>query len=87
MCIRDRYPTNPLVGTRPNPYSLLNNVDRGNTDRVLGNIFVEARPLDGLTLRINAGIDLSLIHILANTLSTMLGCLPKSIDEVEGGFL
>lgn len=52
-----KYPTNPLVGTRPNPYSLLNNVDRGNTDRVLGNIFVEARPLDGLTLRVNAGID------------------------------
>ena len=52
-----KYPTNPLVGTRPNPYSLLNNVDRGNTDRLLGNIFIEARPLDGLTLRVNAGID------------------------------
>ena len=52
-----KYPTNPLVGTRPNPYSLVNNVDRGNTDRLLGNIFIEARPLDGLTLRVNAGID------------------------------
>lgn len=55
--VTGKYPTNPLVGTRPNPYSLLNNVDRGNTDRLLGNIFIEARPLDGLTLRLNAGID------------------------------
>lgn len=40
--VTGKYPTNPLVGTRPNPYSLLNNVDRGNTDRLLGNIFIEA---------------------------------------------
>ena len=53
-----KYPVNPLLGTQPNPYSLLNNIDRGNIDRLLGNIFIEAVPLNGLTLRV-----LSLIHI------------------------
>ena len=51
------YPLNPLVGKLPNPYSLLNNVDKGRTDRLLGNIFVEARPIEGLLLRVNAGLD------------------------------
>lgn len=51
------YPLNPLVGKLPNPYSLLTNTDEGRTDRLLGNIFVEARLLDGLTLKVNAGID------------------------------
>ena len=51
------YPINPLLGQQPNPYSLLTNVDKGRTDRLLGNVFVEARPLAGLVLRVNAGID------------------------------
>lgn len=51
------YPINPLLGTQPNPYSLLNNTDEARTDRLLGNIFLEANPLEGLTLKLNAGID------------------------------
>jgi len=51
------YPINPLLGTQPNPYSLLNNVDKGFTDRFLGNVFVEATPIEGLKLRLNAGLD------------------------------
>lgn len=51
------YPINPLLGTRPNPYSLLNDIDKGRTDRLLGNVYLEAYPLKGLTLRVNAGID------------------------------
>lgn len=51
------YPINPLLGTQPNPYSLLNNIDKGTVDRFLGNIFLEATPIDGLTLKVNAGID------------------------------
>ena len=51
------YPINPLLGTQPNPYSLLNNIDKGRTDRFLGNMYVEARPIEGLTLRVNAGLD------------------------------
>lgn len=51
------YPINPLLGQQPNPYSLLTNTDKGRTDRLLGNVFVEARPLAGLVLRVNAGID------------------------------
>lgn len=34
------YPINPLLGQQPNPYSLLNNTDKGRTDRLLGNIFI-----------------------------------------------
>ena len=45
------------MGQQPNPYSLLNNTDKGRTDRLLGNIFIEATPLSGLTLRVNAGLD------------------------------
>jgi TonB-linked SusC/RagA family outer membrane protein len=51
------YPINPLLGTQPNPYSLLNNIDKGRVDRLLGNIYLEAYPIKGLTLRLNAGID------------------------------
>ena len=51
------YPVNPLLGTQPNPYSLLNNIDKGRTDRFLGNMYVEASPIEGLTLRVNAGLD------------------------------
>ena len=51
------YPVNPLLGTQPNPYSLLHNIDKGRTDRFLGNMYVEARPIEGLTLRVNAGLD------------------------------
>lgn len=51
------YPVNPLLGTQSNPYSLLNNIDKGRTDRFLGNMYVEARPIEGLTLRVNAGLD------------------------------
>lgn len=51
------YPINPLLGTQPNPYSLLNNIDKGRTDRFLGNIYLEAYPIKGLTLRFSAGID------------------------------
>ena len=51
------YPVNPLLGTQPNPYSLLNNIDKGRTNRFLGNMYVEARPIEGLTLRVNAGLD------------------------------
>ena len=51
------YPINPLLGTQPNPYSLLNNIDESRTDRFLGNIFLGANPLQGLTLKLNAGLD------------------------------
>ena len=53
----DTYPINPLLGQQPNPYSLLNNTDKGRTDRILGNVFIEAKPIFGLTLRVNAGLD------------------------------
>lgn len=51
------YPINPLLGMLPNPYSLLNNIDKTNTDRLLANTFVEVMPVEGLQLRLNTGID------------------------------
>lgn len=51
------YPVNPLLGTQPNPYSLLNDIDQGRTDRLLANAYLQATPVKGLTLKVNAGID------------------------------
>lgn len=51
------YPINQLVPKQPNPYSLLTNTDKGRTNRLIGNVYVEARPFDGLLLRGNLGID------------------------------
>ncbi len=51
------YPVNPYVPRYSNPYSLLTNIDKGRTNRLLGNVFVEARPIEGLLLRLNLGID------------------------------
>lgn len=51
------YPVNPLLGTQPNPYSLLNDIDKGRTNRLLGNVYLEAYPIKGLKLRLNAGMD------------------------------
>lgn len=51
------YPVNPLLPKLPNPYSLLTNTDRGRTNRLIGNVYLEARPLDGLLLRGALGVD------------------------------
>ena len=51
------YPLNPQVGNQANPYSLLNNIDKTNTDRLLGNLFVEITPVEGLMIRLNTGLD------------------------------
>lgn len=51
------YPVNPLLPKLPNPYSLLTNTDRGRTNRLIGNVYLEARPVDGLLLRGALGVD------------------------------
>ena len=51
------YPINPLLPKFPNPYSLLTNTDRGRTNRLIGNVYLEVRPLDGLLLRGALGVD------------------------------
>lgn len=51
------YPINPLLPKYPNPYSLLTNTDRGRTNRLIGNVYLEVRPLDGLLLRGALGVD------------------------------
>uniref|UniRef100_A0AB33IRM6 TonB-dependent receptor n=1 Tax=Prevotella sp. GTC17254 TaxID=3236794 RepID=A0AB33IRM6_9BACT len=51
------YPVNPLLPKQPNPYSLLTNTDQGRTNRFIGNVYVEARPMEGLVLRGSLGVD------------------------------
>ncbi len=51
------YPVNPLLAKQPNPYSLLTNTDQGRTNRLIGNVYIEARPLEELLLRGALGID------------------------------
>ncbi|MDO6492238.1 MULTISPECIES: SusC/RagA family TonB-linked outer membrane protein [unclassified Cellulophaga] len=51
------YPTNPDYAIIPNPASLLTISDEARTDRTLANVYLEVKPLKGLTLRTQAGID------------------------------
>ena len=53
------YPINPLLGTQPNPYSLLENTDNTIMDRVLANGSVTAEPIKNLFIKYNAGLDRS----------------------------
>ncbi len=51
------YPLNPQLALQPNPYSLLTITDKGRTERLLGNIFVDINPVKDLTVRLKAGMD------------------------------
>lgn len=51
------YPINPDSALEPNPLSLLTISDEGVIDRTLGNFYLEARPIPGLTARMQAGFD------------------------------
>lgn len=51
------YPLMTTAANWSNPYSLLENTDKGRTDRLLGNISLEMRPLEGLTFKFSTGID------------------------------
>jgi TonB-linked SusC/RagA family outer membrane protein len=51
------YATDILVGTVPNPVSLLEITDKTEKDRLLGSAYVEAEPLKGLKLKGVLGID------------------------------
>ena len=51
------YPLMTTAANFSNPYSLLENTDKGRTDRLLGNISLEMRPLEGLTCKFSTGID------------------------------
>lgn len=51
------YPLNPQLALQPNPYSLLTITDRGRIERMLLNSFVDITPIEGLIIRLKAGID------------------------------
>jgi TonB-linked SusC/RagA family outer membrane protein len=54
-----KYPINPMLPTQPNPYSLLNVKDAGRTNRLLANAAFTVKPLDGLSVKLNAGTDIA----------------------------
>ncbi|MEQ6119617.1 TonB-dependent receptor [Reichenbachiella sp. MALMAid0571] len=51
------YPINPDNALEPNPYSLLTISDEGGIDRRLTNFYLEVKPFEGLTARVQTGID------------------------------
>lgn len=51
------YPLNPQLALQPNPYSLLTISDKGRIERMLLNSFVDITPLQGLVVRLKAGMD------------------------------
>jgi hypothetical protein len=53
------YPVNPLQGTQPNPYSLLTITDQSRMDRFVGNAYVLVQPIEGLSIKLNAGSDIA----------------------------
>lgn len=51
------YPLDPNSAFMPNPYSLLTRTDDSEKDELLGNLFVELKPITDLRLRANFGIN------------------------------
>ena len=51
------YPLNPQLSIQPNPYSLLTIKDQGQVERMLANTFLEIKPIQDLTIKINAGFE------------------------------
>nr|WP_294947030.1 TonB-dependent receptor [uncultured Mucilaginibacter sp.] len=51
------YPLNPQLALQPNPYSLLTITDHGNIERLLANTYLDITPVEGLLIRLKAGID------------------------------
>ena len=51
------YPLNPQLGLQPNPASLLTIKDKGRTERILANTFVDFTPIKDLTLKFKVGLD------------------------------
>jgi TonB-linked SusC/RagA family outer membrane protein len=51
------YPLNPQLSLQPNPYSLLTITDKGRIERTMVNSFIDITPLEGLVVRLKAGLD------------------------------
>lgn len=51
------YPLNPQLALQPNPYSLLTISDQGRIERFLGNFYIDVMPIQGVTVKLKAGID------------------------------
>ncbi|RWY54041.1 SusC/RagA family TonB-linked outer membrane protein [Mucilaginibacter gilvus] len=51
------YPLNPQLALQPNPYSLLTITDQGRIERLLANTYLDITPVEGLLIRLKAGLD------------------------------
>jgi TonB-linked SusC/RagA family outer membrane protein len=56
------YPLNPQLSQQPNPYSLLTITDNGRIERTMVNSFLDITPVDGLVVRLKAGMDRGLTN-------------------------
>jgi TonB-linked SusC/RagA family outer membrane protein len=56
------YPLNPQLATQPNPYSLLTITDKGRVERTLLNSFLDITPINGLLIKLKAGVDRGLTN-------------------------
>jgi len=51
------YPLNPQLSLQPNPYSLLTITDKGRIERTMINSFIDITPVQGLLVKLKAGLD------------------------------
>lgn len=51
------YTTNPLAAFLPNPVSMLEITNKSRRNRFLGSMYVEYKPIQELTFKLNVGID------------------------------
>ncbi|WP_198536971.1 SusC/RagA family TonB-linked outer membrane protein [Salegentibacter sediminis] len=81
------YPINPQLSQQPNPYSLLTITDRGRIERTMINSFLDITPVDGLLVRLKAGLDRGITdrwsYIPKTTLHGALEDGRASISEID----
>ncbi|SFN50290.1 SusC/RagA family TonB-linked outer membrane protein [Salegentibacter flavus] len=81
------YPLNPQLSQQPNPYSLLTITDRGRIERTMINSLLDITPIDGLLVRLKAGVDRGVTdrwsYIPKTTLHGALEDGRASISEVD----
>ncbi|MCP9750198.1 TonB-dependent receptor [Ferruginibacter sp. HRS2-29] len=73
------YPLNPQLVLQPNPYSLLTITDKSRLERMLLNSYIDITPIQGLTIKLKAGMD--------RTITKRQSYLPKTTfaGELEQG--
>jgi TonB-linked SusC/RagA family outer membrane protein len=81
------YPLNPQLSQQPNPYSLLTITDNGRIERTMVNSFIDITPVEGLVVRLKAGVDRGLTnrwtYLPKTTLAGEMENGKASISEID----